>query len=375
MKHSLVTITASSIAALMAVAGTRLVEKYETPESTADMVERVQPGVVLVMGVSPINLYGVFPPGRGPDPASLATVPPKAFGAGFVVDSTGYIVTAAHVASVENSQLVVTLSDGRSLPAELIGGNKTLDVSVLKISVEKPIPQLSWGNSDALRPGDKVVTIGQPFRLTYSASEGIVSGLHRATPKDAKSPLEPRPDDAPTEDYIQYDASTNPGNSGGPLFDEHGQVIGIVDQIYSRSGASAGVAFAIPSMLVKKVAEDIIAYGEVKPGRIGIDVKPVNEAREIEIGSPAVEVTAVDPAQEKSGIMVGDIIIAFDGKRLMGVRSLAVNEVLSHPGESHKLTVLKKDSKQIDLDIVMEGKPLPPARRAGAQKLSAEIRL
>ena len=189
----------------------------------------------------------------------------QALGTGFLIDSQGYIVTNHHVIA-KAKEIRVTFKNGSIYPAKVVGVDKKADLAVLKIDAGHKLPHLDFGNSRKLQLGDPVVAIGNPFGLGFSISSGVVSALHR----DIQS--------GPYDDFIQTDAAINRGNSGGPLLDAQGKVIGIDTAIYSPSGGSVGIGFAIPASMVKPVAEQLIAHGKMRRGWAGIDVEHVSDA-------------------------------------------------------------------------------------------------
>ncbi|MDD2876546.1 MAG: trypsin-like peptidase domain-containing protein [Acidiphilium sp.] len=197
-------------------------------------------------------------------------VPPRAeqaLGTGFFVSPKGYIVTNHHVIAGA-SEIKVTLHDGQIFTAKLIGADKKADLAVLKINTGRPLPYLHFGDSSKLDLGDWVVAIGNPFGLGFSVSAGVVSALHRDI------------DSGPYDNFIQTDAAINRGNSGGPMLDANGHVVGVDSAIYSPSGGSVGIGFAIPSSMVKPVTESLIAHGAMTRGWAGLRIEDVSQDME-----------------------------------------------------------------------------------------------
>ncbi|MEB4592969.1 DegQ family serine endoprotease [Candidatus Thiothrix sp. Deng01] len=230
----------------------------------------------------------------------------RAMGSGFVVSPDGYIITNAHVVDGAKS-VTVGLSDKRELPAEIIGVDKLSDIALLKIKADN-LPVVQLGDSDKLEVGQWVVALGAPFGLDHSATQGIVSALSRSLPDGTYVP------------FIQTDVAVNPGNSGGPLFDLGGRVVGVNSQIYSRSGGYMGISFAIPVNVVKNVIEQLKTNGQVSRGWLGVEIQDMDQglASSFNLAQPeGALVAGVQPNSpaEKAGIQTGDIIVGFgDGK-------------------------------------------------------------
>ena len=236
-------------------------------------------------------------------------------GSGFVIDPTGVIVTNNHVIDGAE-EISVIFADGEMRDAKLVGHDEATDLAVLKVDTTHPLPYVRFGDSSALRVGDWVMAIGNPFGLGGSVTTGIVSALHRAIYTGGFT------------DFIQTDAAINKGNSGGPLFDMSGRVVGINTAILSPSGESVGIGFALPSATARAVVEDLMHFGEVHRGWLGADVLPLTPdlARMLHVAgmkSGAVIAGVMDygPAQE-AGLRPGDIIVRFDDKPVLQVRDL-----------------------------------------------------
>ena len=259
-------------------------------------------------------------------------------GSGFIIDSAGYIITNAHVVE-DADNITVTLNDKRELQAEVIGIDKHSDLALLKIEAEK-LPHVQLGNSDTLKVGQWVVAIGAPFGFDHTATQGIVSALSRSLPDGTYVP------------FIQTDVAVNPGNSGGPLFDLNGNVIGVNSQIYSRNGGYMGVSFAIPVNLVKNVAEQLKANGQVKRGRLGVLIQDMNQklADSFQLETPegalVANVEAGSPAAN-AGMQAGDIIIAYGDHAITTSADLPPLVGNTAVGKAMPITLLRNGKKQI----------------------------
>ena len=227
-----------------------------------------------------------------------------AMGSGFILSNDGYVVTNAHVVD-EAKSVTVTLSDKREVPADVIGTDKLSDIALLKIKADN-LPVVQLGDSDKLQVGQWVVAIGAPFGLDHSATQGIVSALSRSLPDGTYVP------------FIQTDVAVNPGNSGGPLFDLNGQVVGVNSQIYSRSGGYMGISFAIPINVAKNVIEQLKANGQVSRGWLGVEIQSLDQklADSFNMAQPHGALVASvmpDSPADKAHFQAGDIIVDFNG--------------------------------------------------------------
>ena len=270
-------------------------------------------------------------------PHGQGSMPMRAQGSGFVVSPDGLILSNAHVVDGAR-EVTVKLSDHREFKAKVLGSDKTSDIAVLKIEA-KGLTTVRMGNSDALNVGDYVLAIGQPFGLEETATAGIVSATSRALPGDGYVP------------FIQTDAAVNPGNSGGPLFDSSGAVVGINSQIYSNSGGYQGVSFAIPINLAQQVQQQIVKTGKVTHGRLGVEIQPVDQSLADSFGlkSPAGALVAkVEPgsAAAEAGVKAGDVILEFNGTPVADASQLSMRVNTTAPGERATLTVWREGKEQ-----------------------------
>ncbi|MEP6740242.1 MAG: Do family serine endopeptidase [Caldimonas sp.] len=279
------------------------------------------------------GMPGMSPRGR----QSPQTTPFKGMGSGFIISSDGVILTNAHVVR-EAKDVTVKLSDRREFTAKVLGVDTATDIAVLRIDA-KDLPVVRLGDPRNLEVGDPVLAIGAPYGLEQTATQGIVSAKGRSLPGDAVVP------------FIQTDAAVNPGNSGGPLFDGTGSVVGINAQIYSRSGGFQGLSFAIPINVALKVKDQIVATGKATHGRLGVTVQDLNQSLADSFGLKRVDGALVanvapDSAAAAAGLKSGDVITEVNGEPV--VRSGALSSLigLSAPGERVKLKVWRDHSER-----------------------------
>ncbi len=334
------------------------------PESFADLAQKLSPAVVnistsQVVEATPRGPRPQLPPGspfeelfkdffdgdrnRGPRTTN-------SLGSGFVIDPEGYIVTNNHV--IENAdEIVVNFSDGSSLPASLIGTDSKTDIALLRVTPPAPLAFVPFGDSAASRVGDWVLAIGNPFGLGGSVSAGIISARNR----DINS--------GPYDDFIQTDAAINRGNSGGPLFNMAGEVIGVNTAIISPSGGSIGIGFSVPSALVKNVVAQLREFGVTRRGWLGVRIQEVTPelAEGLGLEKPAgalvSEVTEAGPA-ETGGVEAGDVIIRFDGKDIVEMRDLPRMVAETAVGKDVRVVIWRKGQTQtlkVVLGLLEEG--------------------
>ena len=310
---------------------TRSPQAQTAPDNLAELAERLLPAVVNISTTQVIQDRAhrgpevpKFPPGSPFEEffqdffdRSLPEAPPRratALGSGFIVDPSGYIVTSNHV--IEGAdEIAIILQDGTNLTAKIIGRDTKTDLALLKVESEDELAFLEWGDSDTARVGDWIIAIGNPFGLGGTVTAGIIS----ARARDINA--------GPYDDFIQTDASINRGNSGGPMFNLKGEVIGINTAIFSPSGGSVGIGFAIPSALAEPVIYQLREYGRARRGWLGVRVQTVTEeiAENLGLDEPrgalVANVSEGGPAQE-AGIEQGDVILRFDGKDVPTMRRL-----------------------------------------------------
>jgi serine protease Do len=260
-------------------------------------------------------------------------------GSGFLVSADGLILTNAHVVDGAK-EVTVKLSDHREFKAKVLGADRSSDIAVLKIDAHD-LPTVRLGNSDQLRVGDYVLAIGEPFGLEETATAGIVSAKGRSLPGDGYVP------------FIQTDAAVNPGNSGGPLFDDTGAVVGINAQIYTTSGGYEGVSFAVPINLAVQIKEQIVKTGKVVHARLGVEVQTMDQslADSFKLKAPngaLVAKVVPDSAAAQAGIKVGDVILKFDGDPIVDAGQLSARVGVAAPGDKASLDVWR-DGKTLTL--------------------------
>ena len=338
----------------------------EPTESFADLVDKLMPTVVNITTTQNV-------PQQGPRLRDMPQLPPgspfeelfkeffdkrggeeqkrrgTSLGSGFVIDSEGYIITNNHV--IQGAEdITVVFRDDTQLKAKLIGSDSRIDVALLKVEPpnKKPLPAAKWGDSDKERVGDWVIAIGNPFGLGHSVTAGIISARGRSLNDSL-------------DDYLQTDAAINKGNSGGPLFNTAGEVIGVNTAIYSPSGTNAGLAFSIPSNLVKQVADQLREFGRVKRGWIGVSYQSVTDDIADSFGldrarGVLVANVAADGPAAKAGLKRNDIIINFAGADVLDLRRFP------------RLVANARVGSTVDLVVWRQGKEVPLKLRVGEQE-------
>ena len=339
-----------------AISNQSVINSPVIPPTTAPnyraIVARNQAAVVGITTAGPMNTSGPQQFGFG-DPngdadgplGQLFRGPPAprrhgvqhAQGSGFLVSSDGLVLTNAHVVDGAK-EVTVKLSDHREFKAKVLGADRSSDIAVLKIEGHD-FPTVRLGDSDQLGVGDYVLAIGEPFGLEETATAGIVSAKGRSLPGDGYVP------------FIQTDAAVNPGNSGGPLFDSTGAVVGINAQIYSNSGGYQGVSFAIPINLAVHIEDQIVKTGKVAHSRLGVEVQTLDQslADSFKLKSPngaLVAKVAPDSAAERAGIKVGDVILKFNGASIVDAGQLSARVGAAAPGDKATLEIWRDGRKQ-----------------------------
>lgn len=296
----------------------------------------------------------------------LPAQPRSSVGSGFIISPDGYVVTNAHVVEDMDS-IVVGLPDRSELPAQVIGRDKRSDIALLKVKTDANLPAVKIGDSGKVKVGQWVLAIGSPFGFERTATQGIISALGRNLPSDNYVP------------FIQTDAAVNPGNSGGPLFNLDGEVIGVNSQIYSRSGGYQGVSFAIPIDVAMEVVEQLKTSGKVARGWLGVLIQEVTPelAQSFNLDRPRGaligQVMADGPAQ-KAGVKTGDIIVTFNNQPVRHSSDLPLMVGRTRPGVSAPLTVIR-DGKEQTLTVQIEQLPEEPMLQQAIAEPSTRNRL
>ena len=336
------------------------------PMSFADMVAKLQPAVVNISTTQKVtvqqqanpfagtpfgDLFGQFGGGGGGAPVTREG---QSLGSGFLISADGYVVTNNHViapagrgATVES--ITVTLQDRKEYKAKLIGRDPTSDLAVLKIESPTPLPFVRLGDSGRARVGDWVVAIGQPFGLGGTVTAGIVSAVHRST------------GGGPFDSFIQTDAAINQGNSGGPMFNLNGEVIGINSQIYSQSGGNIGIGFAIPATEAKPIIDTLMKGQKIQRGYLGVGIQPVNDDIAAALGLPKNRgeiIGRVEPGGPgaKAGLRAGDVVTAINGQPVTPDRTLSYLVANAAPGSTIRLDVIR-DGRPTQLSATVTTRP------------------
>ena len=342
-----------------------------TPESFADLAAEVTPAVVNISASTTVEARNrtlpQLPPGtpfedlfeeffnrrgqggQGGQGGNGENSPSRprssnSLGSGFVIDSSGIVVTNNHVIGDAND-ISVIFPDGSRLKAEIVGKDSKVDLAVLKVKSDKPLKAVKFGDSDSIRAGDWVMAIGNPFGLGGSVTAGIVSARGRNI------------DSGPYDNYIQTDASINKGNSGGPLFNMNGEVIGINTAILSPTGGSVGIGFAVPASTAVPIIDQLRQFGETRRGWLGVRIQNVDDAtaEALNLGTArGALIAGIDdkgPAKP-AGLEVGDVIVRFDGKEVKDSRDLPRIVASTSVGKAVDVAIVRKGqemTKQVTL--------------------------
>ncbi len=362
-------ITGQPAGAQVAQNDDRIVPRVGAPASFADLTEQLQPAVVnistrqrITVNTNPLA-NTPFADLFGNQQGSPTTREAQSLGSGFLISADGYIVTNNHVIQpdgrAELEEVTVTMPDGTEYPAEVVGRDQQSDLAVLKVSRREPFPFVHFGDSADARVGDWVIAIGNPFGLGGTVTSGIISTGYRNTGTGGAY-----------DRYLQTDASINRGNSGGPLFDMQGNVIGINNAIFSTSGGSVGIGFAIPAETAAPIVDKLIKGEEILRGYLGVRIQPMNEDLSDALGLPANRgefIQSVQPGEpgEAAGLQSGDVVLKVDGKDVTPDQTLSFIVANIAPG------------KRINLEIVRDGQrrtlPATVGRRPTEDELAAQI--
>ena len=328
------------------------------PDSFADLAERLAPAVVSITTESFMPNMGQegmpeFPEGspfedlfrqffeRYGDSAPQERMP-VALGSGFIIDPDGYVVTNNHVIEQADA-IIVRLDNGRELEATVVGIDPKTDIALLKVEADEPLPYVNFGDSSVVRVGDWVLAIGNPFGFGNSVTAGIISARQR----DIQS--------GPYDDYLQTDAPINRGNSGGPLFNMDGEVVGVNTAIYSPSGGSVGIGFAVPSTLVTRIVGQLRDFGRTKRGWLGVRIQAVTPEIAEGFGLPdsggalVASVTPDGPA-ERAGLESGDVIVRFNDNPIDEMRKLPRVVADTDVGQTVEVVIIR-NGQEMTFDV------------------------
>lgn len=344
----------------------RIAPSGGAPASFADLTEQLQPAVVNISTRQRIEVNAN--PFAGTPFADLfgrrgqrqpQTREAQSLGSGFIISADGYVVTNNHVVAPDNratlEEITVTMPDGTEYEAELVGADAASDLAVLKIESNRTFPFVKFGSSRDVRAGDWVIAIGNPFGLGGTVTSGIVSAVLRNAGGGAY------------DRYIQTDASINRGNSGGPLFDMQGNVIGINNAIFSPTGGSVGIGFAIPADIAAPIVEQLIAGEEIERGFLGVSIVPVSDDLADSLGLPRnrgefVQTVQADGAADRAGIEPGDVIVAINNQPVTREQTLSFLVANIKPGT------------RIPIDLIRNGEERRVMATVGKRPSEEELR-
>ena len=329
------------------------------PQSFANLVEQLQPAVVNISTdqtvTVPSNPMMDFFQGRQPN-ARPQTQEGQSLGSGFLISADGFVVTNNHVVSpgtegaVVNA-ITVTLPDRKEYVAKLVGRDPSSDLAVLKIDAPAPLPFVKLGDSEALRVGDWVVAIGNPLGQSGTVTAGIVSALHRVTGQGGLS-----------DRFIQTDAAINRGNSGGPLFDMSGQVVGINSQILSQTGGNIGIGLAIPAREARPVIAQLMRGAAVERGYLGVQIQQIDDDLATSLGldkNRGELIAGVTPggAADKAGIQQGDVVVTVNGRAVTPDNTLSYLVADVKPGTRVPLELIRRDGRRQTVTATLQQRP------------------
>lgn len=327
----------------------------------ADLVDALLPAVVYIeveAKVTPASgesktpqneMFEQFQKRFGDQMPNPQERPRNGSGSGFIISEGGLIVTNNHVINDAQS-VTVTFSDGTTTDAVVVGSDPLTDIALLQVETDEPLSTVEFGSSEELRVGEEVIAMGSPFGLSGTVTSGIVS----ATSRNINS--------GPFDDYIQTDASINRGNSGGPLFNAEGDVVGVNTAIFSPGGGSVGIGFAVPSDLVQEIVADLQDDGKIDRGWLGVQIKPMTEEAANVLGyeegtGVVVERVIDDSPAKEAGLKAGDVVLSFDGTEIKELRDLTKAVAQNDPEKTAEISVLRK-GENMTLNVTL-------ANRAG----------
>ena len=359
----------------------RVVPVAGAPASFADLTAQLQPAVVNIATRQRVevanNPFAGTPfaelfnrRGGGGGGGQPQTREAQSLGSGFIISADGYVVTNNHVISPPDTRaklesITVTLPDGTEYEADLVGADAASDLAVLKIRANRTFPFVQFGDSSAARVGDWVVAIGNPFGLGGTVTSGIISAVYRNTGQGG-----------PYDRFLQTDASINRGNSGGPLFDMRGNVIGINNAIFSPSGGSVGIGFAIPAEIAAPIVQKLRSGEEIQRGYLGVRLQPIDEDLAASLGLPkrrgelAQTVEDNSPAA-KAGLRSGDILTKVNGKEVTSDQTVSFLVANLQPGTTVPVEVLREGSR-VNINVTLGKRPSEAELQAQAQTFDPE---
>lgn len=339
-----------------------MVPRAGAPASFAELTQQLQPAVVNIATRQRVRVANGNPFAGTPfedlfggGGGGATTREAQSLGSGFIISADGYVVTNNHVITADGQgevqSITVTLSDGSEHTARLIGRDAQSDLAVLKIDAGKTLPFVKFGNSEAARVGDWVIAIGNPFGLGGTVTSGIVSAVHRSSGASR---------------YIQTDASINRGNSGGPLFDMKGNVIGINNAIFSPTGGNVGIGFAIPADIAAPVVDKLMRGQAIERGYLGVQIVPVTEDVADSLGlarNRGELVQTVQPGQAaaNAGLQPGDVVVKVDGQEVSPDNTLSFIVANTAPG------------KRIPIEVIRNGKRMTLTATVGKRPSEEEL--
>ncbi|MGD0103327.1 MAG: trypsin-like peptidase domain-containing protein [Rhodopila sp.] len=376
----------SLVALLAAAAPQGGIARAETaPMEISSVVAKVSPSVVRIITVRPAKpeedktdtkvatAAGSSSDKSGASAESSADQMSTAIGSGFIIDPAGYIATNRHVVEGGSSVFVMT-ADGERYQATVVGMPGTVDMALLRIDANRPLKAVTFGDSDKMRVGDAVIAIGSPFGFDTSVTSGIVSAINRDIME------------SPFDDYIQTDAAINHGNSGGPLFNIHGEVIGMNSVIFSPSTGSSGLGFALPSNEMRFVFGRLMKQGAVKAGMLPIHTQPVTSMLKQALGAPDLSGALVTSVHDSGNKMMhgvvkpGDVIMYFNGEKVWDPRDLARKAAQAPIGSDAVLGLSRggvHETVHVEIHEWPEAKPMVLAengqKHIGLQLAAAEV--
>lgn len=354
----------------------RVVPVAGAPASFADLTAQLQPAVVNIATRQRVevanNPFAGTPfaelfnrRGGGSGSGQPQTREAQSLGSGFIISADGYVVTNNHVIAPPDTRakleaITVTLPDGTEYEADLVGADPASDLAVLKIRANKTFPFVRFGDSSAARVGDWVVAIGNPFGLGGTVTSGIISAVYRNTGQGG-----------PYDRFLQTDASINRGNSGGPLFDMRGNVIGINNAIFSPSGGSVGIGFAIPAEIAAPIVEKLREGREIERGYLGVGLAPIDEDFAASLGLPKrrgelVQTVQDDSPAARAGLKPGDIVTMVNGKDVTADQSVSFLVANLQPGAKVPVEVLR-DGAKVNVNVTLGKRPTEAELQSQAQ--------